>query len=99
MRRNIRMAYSGVKCYLAPMSDLVIRQSEGWEELEDVLVVVGDDLWAAAGQQDLQEAEDALDRRGFELAEDETLAGIRVVAVPDDFQGQIVRVWIRTDGG
>jgi len=91
------------------MSDLVIREKDGWEELENFHDVVrGGDLhaiWAAAATSghrprgDLDEVANLLDELGYDLTSTSRreleLTGFRIIAEPDDIHGDFYRAWVK----
>lgn len=85
------------------MSDLVIREKDGWDELEDFHSAIskGDrtssdlrEVWNAGASGDMGEVSNILDGLGYDI-EDEVV-GFRIIAEPDDIQGDYYRAWIKT---
>lgn len=85
------------------MPDLMIREEDGWEELQDVegAATSGaldvDALWAAVGQGNAEEAADMVMDAGWAFDESEKVVGVRMVAVPDDMLGRLRRIWVKTE--
>ena len=85
------------------MADLIIREEDGWLEISDLVrdthAEFKKELWGYAAAGDVGRAQNLLD---MELGSDlEDLIGmdgiesIRMVAVPDDRVGDLLRVWIK----
>lgn len=79
------------------MADLIIREADGWEELDEIdLTFEGgiDPLWTTVSLGDLDEAQSLLEDDGFDFEEEE-IAAIRMIAVPDDVRGERIRIWVK----
>ena len=81
--------------------DLVIREDDGWEELEEFQQALADappgwglsPLWRAVGQGQYREAASLLEDLGFEFEGE--VAVVKLVAEPDDRLDDHYRVWVR----
>lgn len=81
------------------MADFVIREADGWEELDEFEAVarehqVIDELWAAVGSGDRAASGEILRDMGF-IEEDEMMIGFKMIAVPDDIHGETLRAWVK----
>lgn len=79
------------------MPDLIIREVDGWEELEDVSLTFEngiDPLWTAVSRGEIEDAQTLLEDDGFDFDGYE-IAAIRMVAVPDDLRGEHIRIWVK----
>lgn len=82
---------------MCPMADLIIREADGWEELEEVdLTFEGgiDPLWVAVSRGEIDEAQTLLEDDGFDF-DGEEITAIRVIATPDDLRGERIRIWVK----
>lgn len=85
------------------MSDLIIRDADGWIEISDAVDELGpipkQELWDFAATNDFQHAQELLDMELGDAMEEKIgtadLTGIKVVSIPDDIKGERLRVWIR----
>jgi hypothetical protein len=81
------------------MADLVLREQDGWEELEHVLdaIRVGylevGEFWSAVARGSTKVAVGLLEDAGYEF--DRDIAGIRAYYEPDDIHGELLRVWVK----
>lgn len=81
------------------MADLVIRESDGWEELGEIpdAIRVGHlevgELWGAVAKGSTRKAVRLLEDAGFEF--DRDVAGVRAIMEPDDIHGEFLRVWVK----
>jgi hypothetical protein len=84
--------------------DLLIREDDGWEELEEFQNSLADaqqagranllsDLWRAVGQGQSDAAAELLDDLGFDLGGE--VDGVKIVSEPDDMRGDVFQVWVR----
>lgn len=85
------------------MSDLVIKQADGWYEISEIVdeavhagLVRANDIWKMAAQGRNEEIErelrvyDSFDQfMGKKIA-----TGFRFMLVPDDIKGDSMRVWV-----
>jgi len=94
------------------VSDLVIRERDGWVELDlpaqpshPYAKPDWDRLWSSIGQGDFHEARLVLEEADVYFTQpgtegEETFEGkvdFRMVAVPDDMLGESMRVWFKPD--
>ena len=85
------------------MADLIIRDADGWIEISDGVDELGpvskQELWDFAATNDYRQAQDLLDMELGDVMEEKIgtadLTGIKVVSIPDDINGERLRVWIR----
>lgn len=85
--------------------ELLIREENGWEELEDFQSAMADAppewgislLWRAVGRGDVRAAQALLEDLGFDF--DDGLLAVRLLAEPDDILSEYYRVWVRYDEG
>lgn len=79
------------------MADLIIREADGWEELDDVTAALNyfnfNDLWAAVGQGDYHTAQNLLEE--YYDFEDDEIASLHVISEPDDIKGEHIRIWVK----
>ena len=85
------------------MSDLIIKQADGWREISEMVdeaiqagYVRAQDIWKMAAQGQNEEIERELrvynhfdDFMGKKMAQ-----GFRFMLVPDDIKGDALRVWV-----
>ena len=85
------------------MSDLVIRQADGWTEITSLVVdainlgrINMNEIWAMAGQGRTEDIEGHL--RMSEMINDhfgqKMPTAFHLVMVPDAVRGELVRVWV-----
>jgi hypothetical protein len=83
------------------VADLIIREADGWEELEDVETAIADgsleieDLWKAAGTHDAEECQAILESAGWEWEEGDEIDAVKLIEEPDDILGQHTRIWVK----
>lgn len=80
------------------MSDLCIREADGWEELDEFHTAsaeIVEDIWLASGSGDVAKIDTLLYDIGYDFGEDERVVGFRMVAVPDDILGRLNRAWVK----
>lgn len=81
------------------MADLVIREADGWEELEELQAAIRHggldigELWSAVGNGSTKVAVTLLEDSGYEF--DQKVTGVRMLSVPDDMLGERYRVWVK----
>jgi hypothetical protein len=81
--------------------DLVIREDDGWEELDDFQRALADappgwglsPLWRALGQGQYDAAVVLLEELGFEFSGE--VKTVKLIAEPDDMLGDSYRIWVR----
>jgi hypothetical protein len=79
--------------------DLVLREEDGWEELDEMLDAIRQghlevgEFWAAVGRGATKVAVGLLEDAGFEF--DRDVAGIRAYYEPDEVHGDFLRVWVK----
>jgi len=79
--------------------DLVLREEDGWEELEEMLdaIRIGHlevpEFWEAVGRGSTKVAVGLLEEAGFEF--DRDIAAVRAYYEPDDVHGELLRVWVK----
>ncbi len=85
------------------MSDLVIRQADGWREISEIVdeavqagYVRAQDIWKLAAQGRNEEIERELRvYNGFDEFMGKKMAtGFRLMLVPDDIKGDSLRIWV-----
>jgi hypothetical protein len=84
------------------VSDLVIREADGWHEISDLVneldAGLQKELWEYVAQGRQSDAHDLLDLElGDGLQEKfgkQPFGSIKVLSVPDDRQGESIRVWV-----
>lgn len=84
------------------MADFVLRKEDRWIEVEDLEALISSRridiqwLWEKAAQEDTGSIQSLLDELGL-LPDDfwNRIAGVRLIAVPDDIRGTIHRLWLR----
>lgn len=81
------------------MSDLVLREEDGWDELEDFHENLAHDsditrLWNAAAVHDVETIGDLLEEH-YEFEDDERIVGFKIIVTPDDIHGDFYRAWVR----
>lgn len=81
------------------MADLVLREEDGWDELEEILdairgghLEVGE-FWEAVARGATKQAVGFLEDAGFQF--DRDIAGVRAYYEPDDIHGELLRVWVK----
>lgn len=85
------------------MSDLVIREKDGWIEISDVVDKLGpipkQELWEFSAKNDVEHAQELLDMEFGDAIEEKIgmadLSAIRAVSIPDDLKGEVLRVWVK----
>ena len=89
------------------MSDLVIREQDGWHEITELLSKDGffeiwDELWKAVGRGDWAQADsliwDALDEdheEDYRRMIGRGTPKVFLTATPDDILGEYVRIWVK----
>jgi hypothetical protein len=86
------------------MSDLIIRESDGWDELEDFFDALRSsgavkELWDAAASGDMVVVRETLEQMGyFDDEDDLRVVAFRIIAEPDDIHGDYYRAWVKTKG-
>lgn len=81
--------------------DLVIREDDGWEELDDFQRALADvppgwgfsSLWRALGHGQYPAAVELLEELGFEFSG--AVKAVKLIAEPDDMLGDSYRIWVR----
>lgn len=85
------------------MADFVIREADGWEELDEIQEAIRHgaletgELWAAVGNGSTKVAVTILENAGFEF--DQKVTGVRALYVPDAMLGELLRVWVKFGPG
>lgn len=85
------------------MTDFVLRQVEGWLEISGFEALYRRDrldiraFWSAAGTGDTEAVAELLDQAGLLPLEMKVgdVTGARLIALPDDRQDTVHRLWIR----
>lgn len=89
------------------MSDLVIREVDGWHEVTELVDperVDHEGLWAAIAQGNFEKAEDILweglypesqEDYGFLVGSGRRTPIVRLIDFPDDIRGWYRRIWIK----
>lgn len=78
------------------MSDLVIREQDGWHEIAASEDFEGfHALWDALLTGDSGLAVEILEGAGWRWTLDQRPTAVRVILVPDDIRGKRPRIWVR----
>jgi hypothetical protein len=84
------------------MADFVLRKIDRWEEIEGLEALISSGrlriqwLWEKAAQGDTEGIQSLLDE--LEILPDgfwNRVAGLRLIALPDDIRGTVHRLWLR----